>query len=183
MGDSRAAFRGGRWAVMTALLLGFAAALVSNVHATSSPTERASRHGGRDGRARGFDFRGIERCFMSKLNNQRDRKGLRQLKWDEQIGYVARRHARAMAKQGRVEHDYRVGRRVTRWLALAQNTGSGKSCMEIVRAFWWSSGHRANILGRWRYVGVGVGRARHGRVYVQQIFEYRSDPGNVYRFP
>jgi uncharacterized protein YkwD len=183
MAGSRAPFPTGRWAVITALLLGFAAALVANVHAASSPSERAQRQGRREGRARGFDFKGIEQCFMSKLNNQRERKGLRPLKWDEQMGYVARRHARDMAKQRRVEHDYRVGQRVTRWLSLAQNSGSGKSCMEIVRAFWWSSGHRANILGRWRYVGVGVHRAPGGRVYVQQIYEYRSNPGNVYRIP
>jgi uncharacterized protein YkwD len=182
MADSRAALRTGRWAVMTALLLGFCAALITSVHATSSG-ERGPRNGEGERGARGFEFKGLERCFMAKLNKQRDRSGLRPLRWDEQIGYVARRHARFMAQRGRVQHDYRLGDRVTRWRSLGQNSGSGKGCKQIVRAFWRSSGHRANTLGRWRYVGVGVGRARGGRIFVQQIFEYKSDPGNVYRIP
>ena len=182
MADSRAALRTGRWAVMTALLLGSCAALITSVHAISS-SERGQRHGGREGRARGFEFKGLERCFMSKLNKQRAQSGLRRLEWDKQIGYVARRHARVMAQSRRVQHDYRLGDRVTRWRSLGQNSGSGKGCKQIVKAFWRSSGHRANTLGTWRYVGVGVDRGRGGRIYVQQIFEYRSDPGNVYRFP
>lgn len=182
MADSRAALRTGRWAVMTALLLGFCAALITSVHATSSG-ERGQRQGERERRGRGFEFKGLEKCFMNKVNEKRAQKGLGRLKWDKQIGYVARRHAKVMAQNRRVQHDYRLGDRVTRWRSLGQNSGSGKGCKQIVKAFWRSSGHRANTLGRWRYVGVGVGRGRGGRVYVQQIFEYKSDPGNVYRFP
>jgi hypothetical protein len=31
-------------------------------------------------------------------------------------------------------------------------------------------------------VGVGIAR-RNGQIYVQQIFESRADPGNIYSHP
>jgi hypothetical protein len=45
-----------------------------------------------------------------------------------------------------------------------------------------SSTHRHNILGRYRFMGIGVGN-RNGRLYVQQLFESRANPGNIYHFP
>jgi uncharacterized protein YkwD len=71
---------------------------------------------------------------------------------------------------------------VTRWRSLGENTARGRNCRSLMRAFWRSPGHRANILGRWSFVGVGVAR-RNGRIYVQQIFESRNDPGNIYSHP
>jgi uncharacterized protein YkwD len=45
-----------------------------------------------------------------------------------------------------------------------------------------SSSHRTNILGRYRYIGIGV-QWRAGRAYVQELFESRRNPGNVYNYP
>jgi uncharacterized protein YkwD len=87
-----------------------------------------------------------------------------------------------MARTAGVSHDPRLTRKVTRWRSLGQNSGMGKRCRGLFRAFWRSSGHRSNILGRWRFVGVGVRRSNK-RLYVQQIFEYRSNPGNIYGHP
>jgi uncharacterized protein YkwD len=134
------------------------------------------------GRHRLFRFKRMERCFMHKINWQRARHGRRHLRWDKQIGYVARRHARRMARRGSVWHDGRLGRLVTHWRSLGQNTGGGYHCRSLFRSFWGSSGHRANILGRWRFVGVGTKR-RNGYLYVQQVFEYRWNPGNVFSYP
>ena len=88
-----------------------------------------------------------------------------------------------MAGARSVYHDLALGHELTNWRALGQNSGSGDSCGQLVRAFWRSTGHRANILGRWRFMGVGVTQGSSGRVYAQQVFEFRSNPGNVYRFP
>ena len=98
------------------------------------------------------------------------------------MGYVARRHARTMASQRAVYHDYSVGQKVTRWRRLGQNTGRGRRCKGIFRSFMHSSAHRSNIFGRWRHVGVGTYRAG-GRLYVQQLFESRRNPGNIYSYP
>ncbi|MDQ3940888.1 MAG: CAP domain-containing protein [Actinomycetota bacterium] len=129
-----------------------------------------------------WSFNRIEKCLTRKLNNARARHGLRALNPDKQLGYVARRHARAMAATGGIYHDGDMGNEITRWRRLGQNTGRAGGCKRAFRAFMRSSAHRGNILGRWRFVGVGAER-RNGQLYVQQVFESRRDPGNVYRYP
>jgi uncharacterized protein YkwD len=120
--------------------------------------------------------------MMRKINHARARHGLGRLSRDKQLGYVARRHARRMAERGYIFHDARLGAKVTRWRAIGQNVGRGGGCKRLFRAFMHSTKHRSNILGAWRFVGVGAKR-RGGRVYVQHVFELYRNPGNVYHFP
>ncbi len=119
---------------------------------------------------------------MRKINRKRANRGRRRLHRDRQLGVVARRHARRMADARAMFHDLRLGRKITRWRRLGQNTGRGGACRGLFRAFWRSYHHRGNILGRWRFMGVGTER-RGGRIYVQQVFEARRDPGNVWHYP
>ena len=130
-----------------------------------------------------FRLKPAERCFMRKINSRRMRRGLARLHWDRQLAYVGRRHAKTLARAGGgVWHDSDLARRVTRWRSLGENTGRGRNCRSLFRALWRSSHHRANMLGRWSFMGVGIGR-RRGHIYVQQIFENRSNPGNIYSYP
>ncbi len=129
-----------------------------------------------------YGFNASEKCLMRKINRARRSHGMRGLEWDRQIGYVARRHALAMASSGSAYHDYQLGQKVTRWRRLGQNTGRGGKCPSIFRSFMDSSTHRANIFGRWRHVGVGATWSG-GRLYVQQVFESRLNPGNIYSYP
>lgn len=123
-----------------------------------------------------------EKCFMRKVNRARAAQGQRRLNWDKQLGYVARRHAQVLANHGGVWHDQNLGRRVTRWRSLGQNTGAGGRCRKLFGSFMASAPHRANILGNWRFIGVGTDW-RGGRLYVQQIFESRRNPGNIWSWP
>lgn len=129
-----------------------------------------------------YRYRAAEKCFMRKVNEARAAAGQRRLNWDKHLGYVARRHAQTMANQGGVWHDQNLGRRVTRWKSLGQNTGAGGRCRHLFQSFMASPPHRANILGHWRYIGVGTMWKNH-RLYVQQVFESRKDPGNVWSWP
>jgi uncharacterized protein YkwD len=175
----RAALISASWMSAALLLVGLAlAATVTHAGAGGEATT-SGRTASRRGR---YHFRSTERCFLREINDRRASRGLHRLRWDKQIGYVARRHARAMARATRVVHDNRLGSEVTHWRSLGQNTGGGHRCHSLFRGFWRSDGHRRNILGRWRFIGVGV-KWRDGRVYVQQVFEYRSDPGNVFGYP
>jgi uncharacterized protein YkwD len=129
-----------------------------------------------------YRYRASEKCFMRKVNQSRAANGQRRLNWDKQLGYVARRHARTLARQGGVWHDQNLGRRVTRWRSLGQNTGAGGRCRNLYKSFMASAPHRANILGRWRFIGVGT-QWRNHRLYVQTIFESKRNPGNVWSWP
>ena len=119
---------------------------------------------------------------MRRVNAIRARHGLNRLDRDKQLAYVARRHAMDMSSSNYVFHDDHVASKVTRWYRLGQNTGRGRSCRSLSRAFMNSAEHRANILGQYRFMGFGT-QAKWGRVYVQQLFESRRDPGNIYRYP
>lgn len=130
----------------------------------------------------GYSFKRSEACLMKRVNRARRSRGYSGLSWDKQMGFVARRHAQAMANHRSVYHDYAVGQKITRWRRLGQNTGRGRRCKSIFRSFLQSSAHRSNIFGRWRHVGVGTYRAG-GRLYVQQVFESRRNPGNIYSYP
>ena len=129
-----------------------------------------------------YTFTHAEKCMMRKINRRRSNHGLRRLDWDRQLGYVARRHARKMARNGTIFHDDGLGYKVTRWRSLGQNVGTGEGCRNLFKTFLRSAPHRANILGSWRFVGVGSKR-RNGRLYVMHVFESRHNPGNVYSYP
>ncbi|MGN6542438.1 MAG: CAP domain-containing protein, partial [Ginsengibacter sp.] len=44
---------------------------------------------------------------------------------------------------------------------------SGKQVVDM----WKSSpGHRQNLLGRFKYIGVGIAKNRNGRIYYTQVF-------------
>jgi uncharacterized protein YkwD len=120
-----------------------------------------------------------ERCFMKKINKARARHGLNKLRADHDLGYVAMRHARRMASKGTMWEQANLGEKVTNWRTLGQNTGLGGKCRALFRAFMDSSPHQANILGDYKYVGVGA-KWKKNRLYVQQIFEYKKNPGNIY---
>lgn len=139
--------------------------------------EKATRTSGSN-----WKFSAVEQCFMERINNRRAAKGKNRLIRDKQLGYIARRHAQRNAAARSIAHDYNMGDEITRWYRLGQNTGGGRTCKSLSRSFWNSPTHRSNILGRWRHVGVGVASSG-GRIYVQQIFESRRDPGNIYSYP
>lgn len=130
----------------------------------------------------GWSFNNAEVCIMRKINRIRARNGRSALNWDRQVGYIARRHAKTMASSRGVFHDGNMDREITRWRSLGQNSGRSDGCRSVMRAFMNSSGHRANILGSWKHMGVGADR-RGGSLYVQQVFESFENPGNVYHYP
>ena len=171
---ARARFVRGTRVVLTILMS--VGLVLSGSPASSMEADLSGSGGGH------YGFKSAEICFMRKINQARARRGLPALSWDKQLGYVARKHARQMASNRSVYHDPNMGQEVTRWRSLAQNTGRGGSCRSTFRQFMRSAPHRYNIMDNWRFLGVGIDYA-HGAVYVQQIFESRRDPGNVYHWP
>jgi uncharacterized protein YkwD len=130
----------------------------------------------------GFRFSGVESCFMKKINRIRARHGLSATSVDPQLGYVARRHAKRMARAQAVFHDDRFGERVTNWHRLGQNTGRGATCRGVTKDFMNEPAHRDIVLGPWNHIGVGV-HAAGGQIYVQELYESHNNPGNIYNTP
>ena len=103
------------------------------------------------------------------INNERARRGMRELALDINLVNKAQAWAEHMARSGKVSHS--VLRQVNgRWSYLAENVGWARSPGEAHSLFMKSSAHRASILsGRYTKVGTGVA-VRNGRHYVVQVF-------------
>ncbi len=106
-----------------------------------------------------------ELSFASKINAERAERGLNRLTVNLQLTGVARAWADVMAGDGAIAHNPRLGSQVEGdWTRLGENVGyssrANTSGEEFVRrlhvAFMESPGHRANVLGEYNQVGVGV---------------------------
>jgi hypothetical protein len=63
----------------------------------------------------------------------------------------------------------------TGWSKVGENVGRGGSPGSLHTAFMNSSGHAANILGDYNYVGVGTGSAADGTLFVTVVFMKKGE--------
>lgn len=109
--------------------------------------------------------------FLRQLNETRVANGRAPLVLDLGLSADARNWSGTMASQNRLFHTPstqilgEVLRVVTSWIRIGENVGVGYGIESLHNAFWGSSGHRANMLGDFNRVGVGV-RYGGGRLWV-----------------
>jgi hypothetical protein len=60
------------------------------------------------------------------------------------------------------------------WAGLGENVGYGGSLQVLNSAFLASPEHRANIMGRYNQVGIGVATDKHGLIWVSEVFRLTS---------
>jgi hypothetical protein len=107
-------------------------------------------------RAATYD-RNDETAFLRLVNQERSARGLSALTMASGARGVARDWSTTMAAADRLHHRPDLGAPFTgAWTRLAENVGVGPSVASLHDAFMQSSGHRANVLGDFRWVGVGV---------------------------
>ena len=111
-----------------------------------------------------------EGSFVSKMNAERSARGLAPLEvyWD--LVDDARAHSATMASEDRLHHNPNLGGVTSGWQGLGENVGVGPSVSSLHDAFMASSGHRANILGDFNYVGVGVVKESDTKIWVTVVF-------------
>lgn len=113
--------------------------------------------------------------FVRLVNRDRAKHGLGALAVRSDLAAEARAHSVRMARAGRIFHDEAMGSRLCCWKRFGQNVGFGSGTSEIHDLFMRSASHRANILGRFDQIGVGI--AWRGDVlYVTEVFVLRSAP-------
>jgi uncharacterized protein YkwD len=115
-----------------------------------------------------------EEVLLSHLHHARKRAGVPPLSVNSGLRDVARRHAEEMAVSKTLSHspDFagRVSVVVPNWQRIGENVGYGSTMQAIHDSFMASPGHRANILGNYNIVGVGVSRDEAGRYWVVEVF-------------
>jgi hypothetical protein len=115
---------------------------------------------------------GTEAEFLAKINASRASAGLAPLSANGSLTSYARTHTAGMMEAGEIYHSTSAQLGAaggSGWERMGENVGKGQTPSSLHEAFMNSSGHRANILGDYNYVGIGTG-SKDGYLYVTVIF-------------
>jgi len=115
---------------------------------------------------------------LKYTNQLRRAKGLPALEMRNDLNAIARKHSEDMASgrrrfghSGLNERELKVKRIIHPYHSLAENIAYGaRSGKEAVSIWKNSRVHRENMLGNYKYIGIGTACTRRGVIYYTQIF-------------
>jgi Cysteine-rich secretory protein family len=119
-----------------------------------------------------------EKRIFEELNHARVDHALRPLDWNEHAADAARTHARLLAENGKLSHQFpgeatlpeRLGATGARFTLAAENVARTEFVEDVHLALMGSPGHRNNILNpSYNAAGIGVVE-EEGKIYVTQDF-------------
>ncbi|MEP7110865.1 MAG: CAP domain-containing protein [Ferruginibacter sp.] len=121
---------------------------------------------------------GLVDDVLSQTNSFRRSKGLPNLIIRNELNAIAQKHSADMAR-GRVgfghdgfeKRNAQANRKIRQLHSFAENVAYGATSGKAVVSMWKnSSGHRRNMLGRYKYIGIGTAKDSHGRIFYTQVF-------------
>ncbi len=113
---------------------------------------------------------GLEQQLTDLINRDRRAAGRSSLATELQLTRVARDWSQTMADARSLSHRPDLAGQISGdWQLLGENVGVGPSLSRLHDAFMASPGHKANVLGEFNRVGVGVVEA-DGRLWVTVNF-------------
>lgn len=121
---------------------------------------------------------GLDNDILSYTNKFRKSKSKTELVMREDLNAIAEKHSADMAK-GRVSFGHggfqsrqqKAKKILPDMTQFAENVAYGaKDAKEVVNGWKNSSGHRKNMLGNYKYIGIGTAKDRKGTIYYTQIF-------------
>ena len=116
--------------------------------------------------------------ILNQTNQFRRSKGLTNLIIVKNLNAIARKHSEDMAR-GRVgfghggfgQRNEMANKAIKRMHDFAENVAYGPTTGKQVVTLWKNSpGHRRNMLGHYKYIGIGIAKDRQGRIYYTQVF-------------
>jgi uncharacterized protein YkwD len=115
---------------------------------------------------------------LTETNQFRTSKGLPELQLKEELNAIAQQHSENMAKGklafGHAGFEKRNNMAVKSMKTInvfAENVAFGAATGKDAVNMWKSSeGHRKNMLGPFRYIGIGIAKDKQGRIYYTQVF-------------
>jgi uncharacterized protein YkwD len=133
-----------------------------------------------------FLFPDVTIVFGDRLNDEifkytnqfRKSKHLPALEMREDLNAIARTHSENMAKgkcgfghAGYHQRELQVQKVMKLEYGMAENVAYGATTGKEVVSMWkGSSGHRKNMLGNYKYIGIGTAHDRRGAIYYTEIF-------------
>lgn len=114
-----------------------------------------------------------EAVVASLVNGARSSAGLPPMAVSSALSDTARQHSASMAASGSISHTGNltgiVGGVVSDWTSVGENVAVSGSVTEAHNALMASASHRANVLGDFNVLGVGVVHSG-GRVWLTELF-------------
>lgn len=121
----------------------------------------------------------LEKEILKETNEFRKSRGKKAFILNDSLCAIARRHSEAMAS-GKIpfgHKDFKLREKEARkvlqtpYASIAENVAYGSTTAEEVVTGWKNSpGHRQNMLGNFRYIGIGVAADKDGVLYFTQFF-------------
>ena len=117
--------------------------------------------------------------IVKETNQFRKSKGLPALISRNEFNSISQKHSSDMAgKRVAFGHDgfkerSQKAKKVLNgtMINFAENVAYGaKNPTEVVKGWENSPGHRRNMLGNYKYIGIGIAADKNGRLYYTQIF-------------
>ncbi len=121
---------------------------------------------------------GLDDEVLQYTNQFRKSKRLPALEMRDDLNTIARRHSEDMAKgkcsfghSGYNQREQQVQKIIRVEYGMAENVAYGATTAKEVVSMWkGSSGHRKNMLGNYKYIGIGTARDKRGAIYYTEIF-------------
>jgi len=121
---------------------------------------------------------GLDDEVLKYTNQFRKSKRLPALEMRDDLNTIARRHSEDMAKgkcsfghSGYNQRELQVQKIIRVEYGMAENVAYGATTAKEVVSMWkGSSGHRKNMLGNYKYIGIGTARDKRGAIYYTEIF-------------
>jgi hypothetical protein len=108
--------------------------------------------------------------LVALTNQARAIEGLAPLADNASLTAVAQAQAARMAASNVLQHNPNLSTDICCWTSLGENVGYGGSITILESAFLASPDHRANIMGHYNQIGIGVVTDSHGLVWVSEVF-------------
>jgi uncharacterized protein YkwD len=121
---------------------------------------------------------GLVEDILNYTNKFRRSKGLAALVIRDDLNAIARQHSADMAggntgfgHSGFNQRFNEARKKIKGFRTFAENVAYGASSGKEVVTLWKNSpGHRRNMLGNYRYTGIGIAKDRRGHIYYTQVF-------------
>jgi len=120
---------------------------------------------------------GLADDVLKYTNDYRKANGLSKLEMRNDLNEIARKHSEDMASgrssfgHGGFKQRTKKVEKIFKSCTVAENVAYGADdAKEAVTLWKKSNGHRQNLLGNYKYIGIGTARNKRGIIYYTQIF-------------
>lgn len=110
------------------------------------------------------------RALVEAHNKERTQRGYKPLARNTGLDHAAQKWAQHMADTNRMTHGVDFAGRISAegvsWTNVGENIAFGYGSVNQVMQGWMNSrGHKANILGAYNAIGIGIAATKSGTIY------------------